>query len=122
MLRTINQTDKKDILRLEGLKQWLYAIDDAREGKPYDDPGFLNHVYESALDERTPFKPVYFKECEKVFLGSEFDKEYHEEIEVINVHALVQEVQRIRRLLKDERTALNYDNKFDITTPLDLLF
>ena len=123
MQETINRADDINIQRQKELEQWLYAVDDAREGKRYDDPGFLNHIYESALDERTHFKPVYFKECEKVFLGSELHKEYLEEVEVINVYALVHELQRIKRLQKDERTRQNYSkNKFDSTVPLYLLF
>jgi len=122
MKKTINIVGEKYIPRLEGLEQWLYAVDDARGGKRYDDPDFLDKIYESALDERTHFKPVFFKECEKVFLGSELHKEYLEEVQVINVYALVQEVQRIRRILKDERTEQNYGkNKFDSTAALDLL-
>ena len=123
MQETINRADEINIQRQKELEQWLYAVDDARGEKRYDDPAFLDQIYESALDERTHFKPVYFKECEKVFLGSELHKEYLEEVEVINVYALVQEVQRIRRILKDERTGQNYGkNKFDSAVPLDLLF
>lgn len=123
MQKTINRADETDIQHQKALEQWLYAIDDARGEKQYSDPVFLNKIYESALDERTHFKPVYFRECGKVFLGSELHKEYHEEVEVINVYALVQEVQRIRRHLKDERTGRNYGkNKFDSTATLDLIF